>query len=197
MTDQNKKLVVKTLNTTIKIADKDREYPSSHLIQILCFFGFLSVWFLDTFIIKLSIGLSTVIPLFMRLIVFLIIFVIALRLIQLAHNSLFNNQPTETPVEHEQHHPGKLIESGIMAYVRHPMYLGTLLVYLAFVGLTLSISSFVLWIGIFVIYDTMASFEERRLENMFGEAYIEYKIRVPKWISFDLFSAFKLSEVEQ
>jgi protein-S-isoprenylcysteine O-methyltransferase Ste14 len=183
--------VVKILNTTKKTADKDREYPNSHLIQRLSFFGFLSVWFLDSFVINVSTDLSSSIPLYMRLIAFLIILIVAIRLMQLAHDSLFGNQHNERPVEHEQYHSNELKESGIMAYVRHPLYLGTVLVYLALAVLTMSIISFVMWIGIFIIYDIMASFEERQLEIMFGKAYLEYKKRVPKWISYNMFSAFK------
>jgi protein-S-isoprenylcysteine O-methyltransferase Ste14 len=173
---------VKKLNSTTQITDKDREYPNSHLIQGLSFLGFFLIWFLDYFIVEFSIGLSSVIPLFVRLTVFLIILAIAIRLIKLAHDPLFNNQHEKNSMEYE--HPNILIDSGIMLYVRHPLYLGVLLIYLSFTGLSMSIISLIIWIVIFTIYDRMASYEEKHLEIMFREAYLEYKKGVPKWISY-------------
>lgn len=77
-----------------------------------------------------------------------------------------------------------MIESGIFTHVRHPMYLGTLIIYVAFMLLTLSISSFIVWIIIFIVFDRMVSFEEQQLELMFGKPYLEYKSRVSKWLPY-------------
>lgn len=169
------------LSSEIKIADKNREYPFSHLIQLLCFISFFSMWVLDSFVFHLSISLSSNIPLIIRIPLFLSVFILAIIFLRKSHDVLFSSSHTRKQESVDHHHPDELIESGIMAHVRHPMYLGTLLTYVAFFLLTLSIISFILWIIIFVIYDRMASFEEKQLERMFYETYLEYKNRVPKW----------------
>ena len=62
------------------------------------------------------------------------------------------------------------------------MYLGVLLIYLAFIFLSISLISILIWIVIIVIYNRLATFEEKQLEELFKEKYLEYKNKVPKWI---------------
>ncbi len=170
------------MNSVIKITDRDREYPFSHLIQCLCLIAFFMIWILDSFIFHFSTDLTSIIPLLIKVPLFLSTLVVAIIILRLSHDALFNSGHTEKQENDDHHHPDELIETGILAHVRHPLYLGILLAYVAFILLTLSIISFILWIGIFLIYDLMASFEEKQLERMFGETYFEYKKRVPKWI---------------
>jgi len=37
------------------------------------------------------------------------------------------------------------------------------------------------WIGFFVLYDKMVTYEEKDLIRILGEQYIAYQKRVPKW----------------
>ena len=69
--------------------------------------------------------------------------------------------------------------SGLFAIVRHPVYLGAILLYLGFIFFTLSIASFVLWILIIVFYFLISRYEEGLLLKHFGEKYSEYQARVP------------------
>ncbi|MCK4285668.1 MAG: isoprenylcysteine carboxylmethyltransferase family protein, partial [Candidatus Lokiarchaeota archaeon] len=71
---------------------------------------------------------------------------------------------------------------GILGHVRNPMYLGVLLIYLAFIFLSISLISIAIWILIIIIYNRLATFEEKQLEKLFKEKYLEYKNKVPKWI---------------
>ena len=134
---------------------------------------FLTIWALDSFVFRFSTFLSALVPLTIRLLLFLVVFIIALVLIQLSHKALFG----------ERHgHPDRVIGSGIMAHVRHPMYVGVLLIYVAVFLTTLSIICLCLLIGVFIVYDRMASFEEKQLEVIFGEGYVRYRSGVRKWI---------------
>lgn len=72
--------------------------------------------------------------------------------------------------------------TGIFAHVRHPMYLGIVLTYLGHIVGTLSLLTFVPWFLILILYVRMANYEEEQLEKKFGEEYLSYKKRVPKWI---------------
>jgi protein-S-isoprenylcysteine O-methyltransferase Ste14 len=62
------------------------------------------------------------------------------------------------------------------------MYLGTLLFCLAFLFITVSLASIVIWIGFFIFYDRMATYEEESLISILGEEYNSYQKRVSKWI---------------
>jgi protein-S-isoprenylcysteine O-methyltransferase Ste14 len=93
-------------------------------------------------------------------------------LVRLAEKALF----------HEELESPKVIDAGMLGHVRHPLYLGVLIIYLGFIIGTFSIISFVIFIFIALIYNKLATYEERDLERIFGEKYLEYKNRVPKWI---------------
>jgi protein-S-isoprenylcysteine O-methyltransferase Ste14 len=170
------------LNTKALIADEDREHPRGHLIQLLCALAFFSVWFFDSYILYFSIELSSYIPLPIRIVPFILVLIIGITFVQLATKILFHNEHGERNEEHGHHHPDKIIDSGILTYVRNPMYLGVLLFYLAFVLVTLSIASLMTWIVIFTTYNRLATYEEKQLEKMFGEDYLKYKKRVFKWL---------------
>lgn len=72
-----------------------------------------------------------------------------------------------------------LIVSGMHQYVRHPLYLGT---FLAIWGLFLIIPVLSLLLSNFIItgYTLIAiRFEETKLISEFGDAYVQYRKRVP------------------
>ena len=78
--------------------------------------------------------------------------------------------------------PPKLVDLGVYAWVRHPMYLGTLLFCLAFLFISVSLVSIVIWIAFFIFYDRMATYEEKSLIAMLGEQYTSYQKQVSKWL---------------
>ncbi len=75
----------------------------------------------------------------------------------------------------------RLIESGVYSWVRHPMYLGTLLFCLGFFFAMVSLLSLGILVVFFVFYDRMATYEEKDLIRVLGETYSAYQKRVPKW----------------
>ncbi len=78
--------------------------------------------------------------------------------------------------------PPELVDSGVYAWVRHPMYLGILLFCLAFIFVSISLVSIGIWITFFIFYDRMAAYEELSLIEILGEAYTAYQKRVSKWL---------------
>ena len=148
------------------------EAPHSHLIQALSPVIFTIIWTLDSIVFSFSVLLNDFVPWIVRLILFIVIIAMAFAFIHVSHNTLFR-QPENKD---------ELITNGILGHVRNPMYFGVLLIYLAFIFLSISLVSIALWIIIIVIYDKLASFEEKQLEKLFGEKYLEYKKKVPKWI---------------
>jgi protein-S-isoprenylcysteine O-methyltransferase Ste14 len=75
----------------------------------------------------------------------------------------------------------KLVDSGVYAWVRHPMYLGIWLFCAAFLSVSTSLISIVIWIVFFIFYDRMATYEEKSLIGILGEQYMAYQKRVSKW----------------
>jgi protein-S-isoprenylcysteine O-methyltransferase Ste14 len=74
----------------------------------------------------------------------------------------------------------KLTTSGPYAFVRHPLYLGTMILVLGFVIMLKSYCAGALCLLIMaVVYYQTISKEEAMLEEKFKQLYIEYKNKVP------------------
>ncbi|HDR0996166.1 TPA: isoprenylcysteine carboxylmethyltransferase family protein [Pasteurella multocida] len=76
-----------------------------------------------------------------------------------------------------------LVVSGIYQFSRNPMYLSLALLLLAW-GLWLASLSAVLFLVVFVFCITQFQIkpEERQLEKLFGDAYLDYKQKVRRWL---------------
>jgi protein-S-isoprenylcysteine O-methyltransferase Ste14 len=76
----------------------------------------------------------------------------------------------------------RLVNYGIFGWMRNPLYVGNFLIWMGFV-----VASGVLWflpiaILIFAIeYFYIVRYEEGVLESIFGQEYLEYKSRTPRW----------------
>ncbi|MHA1491618.1 MAG: methyltransferase family protein [Promethearchaeota archaeon] len=148
-----------------------RETEHSHLVQACLPISFVIIYVLDQ-IFLISVGLNDYISLILRIILFSVVLFLAFILMKLSHDALFHsNKPSNT-----------LITDGILGHVRNPLYLGVLLIYVAFLFLSISLICLVFFIIIISIYNNMVNHEERVLESLFGEEYLAYKKRVPKWI---------------
>jgi len=150
----------------------EREIPNGHIYHAVIPIIFLTIWFLDSSLFRISTILNEFIPFAIRIILFILFLGISLIFITLSHRALFkSHQPSNS-----------LITNGILSYVRNPMYFGILLIYFAFILLSISLIAIGLFIIVFLIYNWMVNFEESILENIFGEKYIKYKKKVSKWI---------------
>jgi protein-S-isoprenylcysteine O-methyltransferase Ste14 len=154
--------------------DLAQEHPLGDSGQIVALIIFLIVWLLDSFLFKVSTILATYVPLYVRLIFAALLFILAGYFARSAHVVLFK----------EVREPPRVINTGVFAHMRHPLYCSVLLLYLGLISTTLSLFSMVLLVGIFVFYDYIATFEEKQLEEKFGQAYKDYKKGTPKWIPF-------------
>jgi protein-S-isoprenylcysteine O-methyltransferase Ste14 len=93
----------------------------------------------------------------------------------------------ETPIIGEPFVPGKptssLITDGPFRYTRNPGYLAGAMVYAGVASLTNVLWAFLfLPVVLFMMQRTAIEREERYLERKFGEEYLDYKIRVRRWI---------------
>jgi protein-S-isoprenylcysteine O-methyltransferase Ste14 len=77
----------------------------------------------------------------------------------------------------------RLVTYGVFAWVRNPLYVGNFLIWIGFV-----IGSGVLWflpiaVVLFAIeYSLIVRYEEGVLESTFGEEFLAYRTRTPRWI---------------
>ena len=76
-------------------------------------------------------------------------------------------------------HRQQLVTTGIRSRVRHPIYLGHLCEILAWCVGTGLIALYVLAVFAVITGAVMIRMEDRELEGRFGEAYREYRARVP------------------
>ena len=147
------------------------EFPYCDTIQLIMIIMFFVVWGLDSFVYNCSTVLVGLIPPPLRLFLAILSLSIAVYLGAKSHETVFG----------EVHDQPKLIDSGVYSWVRHPTYLGTLKFCLGFFLSSPSLLSLGVWIGFFILYDKMATYEEKDLIRILGEKYIAYQKRVPKW----------------
>ncbi|MER3497608.1 MAG: hypothetical protein C4308_02680 [Chitinophagaceae bacterium] len=76
----------------------------------------------------------------------------------------------------------KLMITGIHRYVRHPLYVGTFVFIWGLLLLFPTVSLFITNVIITVYTLIGISFEEKKLEQQFGEAYRTYKSKTPMLI---------------
>ena len=151
------------------------EHPYCDTIQFAMIILFFAVWSIDISS-HLIFGVSTIIIeiLSFPLLVFPAILVLGLGiyLVAKSHETIFGESGLQPC----------LVDSGVYSKVRHPMYLGTLMLCLGFLFIIPSLLSLGIWVIFFLFFDKMATYEEKDLTKKLGDQYIKYKKRVGKWL---------------
>jgi protein-S-isoprenylcysteine O-methyltransferase Ste14 len=77
----------------------------------------------------------------------------------------------------------RIVRSGIYRFTRNPMYLGMLIVLIAWLALLANVGAAVV-VGLFAVYITRWQIvpEERALEEKFGAEYEAYRSSVRRWL---------------
>ncbi|MCX6005384.1 MAG: isoprenylcysteine carboxylmethyltransferase family protein [Chloroflexi bacterium] len=80
--------------------------------------------------------------------------------------------------------PQKLIITGVYSYSRNPMLMGIFLIFFGIGVIMGSLSLTVLYtpLLILVFYFQVTKIEEREMELKFGQEYLDYKKRVPRFL---------------
>ena len=152
--------------------DLPGEHPFGDTGQLIFLFIFLAAWIVDSFILKYSTFVASYVSLFIRIPFAVVILIISGYLAKQGMSKVFGETKDEFGV----------INKGVFALVRHPVYLGCILFYLGLTVLTFSIFSAIIWVIIIVFYHYIANYEERLLLNKYGKDYEAYKKSVPMWI---------------
>ncbi|MEK6748957.1 MAG: isoprenylcysteine carboxylmethyltransferase family protein [Pseudomonadota bacterium] len=84
----------------------------------------------------------------------------------------------------QPHTATTLVVKGIYHYSRNPMYLGLLLVLIAWTLFLQNIWALVVTPVVFVLYIDrfQIAYEERALTALFGESYVKYLVQVRRWV---------------
>jgi protein-S-isoprenylcysteine O-methyltransferase Ste14 len=152
------------------LREKKGEHPVGDAGQLVSLGVFLIVWVIDSFVLHISTSLAHFVPLAVRLVVLGLALGTSVYLFGSGHVVVSDEQP-----------PATVVRSGAFKYVRHPLYLASLLAYLGLAVSTLSLFCLALLVGIFVFHNYIASYEERLLAAKFGEEYRTYQHSTGKW----------------
>ena len=137
--------------------------------QLIFLFIFIIGVVIDIFIIQLAFSIQTFAPWYIRVPIFIILFLI----------SGYFSRAGLKKVFQEERKTLQVIDSGVFSIIRHPIYFGSLLMYLSFVILTLSVIGFIIWCAIFVFYYYLCKYEEQLLIQKLGNKYKQYMKHVP------------------
>jgi protein-S-isoprenylcysteine O-methyltransferase Ste14 len=150
--------------------DLTGEHRMGDTIQLILLIIFLTVWVLDSFVVGFSTFLAERIPLLIRSLAGIILMVFAGYLSLSGMWAVFG-KPQETP---------HVITGGAFSVVRHPIYLGVILVYTGLICMTLSLASAALLVVIIAFYRYISRYEEKLLTQRFGDEYRAYMSKVPR-----------------
>jgi len=75
---------------------------------------------------------------------------------------------------------GSLVESGLYAFIRHPEFLGHMLIIFSLILLSQHPISLIIGVMLITLLYLAMLDEERRNVEKFGDAYIDYMKRVPR-----------------
>ena len=150
---------------------KNGEHPFGDSGQLILLVLFLIIWVVDSFFLKFSTFFTDYISLYIRLVILGVILLFAVYLIRSGH----------VVVSHGQR-PSGVVSTGAFQYVRHPLYLGSIMFYFGLAVSTASLFSLVLVALIFFFYNYIANYEENLLEDRFPEEYRNYKKKTGKWM---------------
>jgi len=133
---------------------------------------FIGVWLSDSFFFKYSTGLNEYISLTVRLPVGIILLILSGYLARASMKIVFGEVRSEPAV----------IRDRVYKYLRHPMYVSEILLYLGLLLINLSIIAAIVWLlGIIFLY-FICRYEEKLLLARFGSDYEQYLREVPMWI---------------
>jgi protein-S-isoprenylcysteine O-methyltransferase Ste14 len=75
----------------------------------------------------------------------------------------------------------RVVRKGVFRFVRHPIYLGEIILYFSFLLMNLSLAAAGVWIVGTIFLHRISCNEEKQLKETYGREYEEYMQEVPMW----------------
>ena len=148
------------------------EHPQGDRYQLYAFISFTAAVLIDHFFLGWASSFRSVVPFGARLPITLLIVLFGLFLSLSGIHTVFSEY-TEQP---------RMITSSLFSFVRHPVYLGALLVYIGLLVFLLSPLALVVFVAVIFLYDWLAQDEEARMLKVFGQRYEVYRLQTPRWL---------------
>ncbi len=153
----------------IDLAGEHRWGDAGQLFLLVLFFiGMIS----DLFILKIFSSWQVLFPWYFRVLIFIPLFLISGYFAQNGVKKVFKEKRKEL----------EIIRTGVFGIVRHPIYLGSILVFLSFVILSFSVVALVIFFVIVIFYFYLCKYEENLLLQKLGKKYCNYMKDVPMLI---------------
>jgi protein-S-isoprenylcysteine O-methyltransferase Ste14 len=151
---------------------KESEAPQADAIQAVLAAVFFTVWAADSFWLHWSTSYSAQVPGMVRTTLFAALTLLGCYLSWRAHRQIFGVVRREA----------ELVDYGVFRVSRHPMYLGIMMIYLGLALSSMSAAALFVLIIVFLFYNHLAAYEERKLIEFFGERYLDYAKRIRRWL---------------
>ena len=152
--------------------DLTGEHTMGDAGQLLFAILFFGVWLSDSFILNYSTQLNQIVPDWIRNSLGIIILVI----------SGFCSYTGLKIVFHEVRDTPSVIRKGIFRFVRHPIYLSEVLLYLGLFMVSMSLASLFILIVASIFLYFLSRHEEKLLLERFGKDYEDYMREVGMWL---------------
>jgi protein-S-isoprenylcysteine O-methyltransferase Ste14 len=150
--------------------DKKGEHPFGDAGQMVLMVLFLAVWLGDSFFLHAERTLGGSVHWAIRMAILIVTVTLATVLFKSGNVALL-----------EEHRPARVLKNGAFRWLRHPLYMASLLVCLGLALATQSLWSLAVTVLQFLFFNHIAAFEEKVMEKKFGDEYREYKAKTGRW----------------
>jgi len=146
------------------------EHRIGDIGQLTLYCLFMAVWISDM-ILKYSNFLNESIPAVVRLPIGIMILAISGYMAGTGLWIIFGKKSQ----------PQGVVRKGVFRFVRHPIYLSEILLYLGLLFLNISLAAALVWIAAIIFLHYISRYEERLLLARFDKEYEQYMRDVPMW----------------
>lgn len=147
------------------------EHRIGDIGQFIFFCLFMAAWICDM-VFGYSNFLNDYVPLIVRLIIGIILLIISVYMARTGMNIVFGKKAQ----------PQGVIKRGLFRFVRHPIYLSELILYLGLLFIHISLAAAGIWIITIFFLHYISRYEEKLLLARFGDEYKQYMKEVPMWL---------------
>jgi len=146
------------------------EHRTGDIGQLILFCLFMALWISDM-LLKYSSFLNEYIPVGVRLLFGILLLILSGYMAVTGLSIVFGKQAQSQGV----------IKKGVFSFVRHPIYLSEIILYLGLLVLNISLAAAFIWIIAIFFLHYMSRYEEKLLLVKFGKEYEHYMKEVPMW----------------
>ena len=146
------------------------EHRTGDIGQLIFFLLFMAVWLSDMFL-EYSSFLNEYIPVAVRLAIGIILLVVSGYMAKTGLSLVFGKKAQSQGVTRK----------GVFNFVRHPIYLSEIILYLGLLVLHTSLAALFIWIIAILFLHYISRHEEKLLLAKYGKEYEQYMKEVPMW----------------